>query len=363
MSPARVAVIGHTGRGNYGHQLDQAFVGRDDARIVAVADPDAEGGRAKAAQLGAASHYLDHRELLEKERPDIVVVAPRHLDQHLAPVLDAVAAGAHVYCEKPIAQDLAQADLMVETAREAGVRFGVALPFVHETRFHTLKRLLADGLIGEVLQLKGLCKWDHRGGGQDFLILGVHMADMLRRLAGDPLRCMARVSAGNAPLSRNEVRQGTEGAGLVAGDRIHARYELPGRVIGTIESWRVGLEDRGLQPYRVEIHGTEGILLVRAPYADHSIWHYPLPAILPTGPVWRRIPTDSVPSYGAYHHRAADDFLEAVTKAKDPACSGHDGRAALEMIHAAYHSELSDGPVELPLADRRHPLAIWVDKR
>ena len=39
----RVAIVGHTGRGNYGHFLDLAFVGVEGARIVAVADPDDTG--------------------------------------------------------------------------------------------------------------------------------------------------------------------------------------------------------------------------------------------------------------------------------------------------------------------------------
>lgn len=55
----RVAVVGHTGRGNYGHFLDMAFVGVEGARIVAVADPDAAGRRAVQAKTGAPASYAD----------------------------------------------------------------------------------------------------------------------------------------------------------------------------------------------------------------------------------------------------------------------------------------------------------------
>lgn len=353
----RVGVIGRTGAGNYGHQLDKAFLDDPRSQIVAVADADEAAGAQKAAELGAGAHYADHRRMLEVEKPDIVVVAPRHMDCHQEMVLDSVQAGAHVYCEKPIAQSLAEADTMVEAARTADVRFGVALPFVHEPRFQTVRKFLESGRLGEVVQYRALCKWDHRGGGQDFLILGVHFADMMRRLAGDPTSCFARVSGGGRPLGPEHVESGAEQSGLVAGDAIHASYAFPERITGSIESWRVGIQERPLQPYRLEIRGTRGILVVRAPYADHSLWFYPLPEIIPGGPEWERLATEEIPFYGRYHQFAASDFIDAVRDGRDPACSGSDGRAALEMIHAAYQSELSGGPVALPLDGREHPLA------
>ncbi|MHC4534177.1 MAG: Gfo/Idh/MocA family oxidoreductase, partial [Planctomycetota bacterium] len=78
----RVAVIGRTGKGNYGHGLDVVWKDIDQARVVAVADENAQG-RAKAAErLKAPKAYADYRQMLEKERPQIVSVAPRWLDCH-----------------------------------------------------------------------------------------------------------------------------------------------------------------------------------------------------------------------------------------------------------------------------------------
>ncbi len=51
------------------------------------------------------------------------------------------------------------------------------------------------------------------------------------------------------------------------------------------------------------------------------------------------------------------DFLDALDEDRDPLCSGADGLAALEMIHAAYASQLAGITVPLPLAGRAHPLA------
>jgi len=73
----RVGIVGHTGRGNYGHYLDMAFVGVEGAEVVALADPDEEGRKAAVEKTGAPVGYGDYVEMLEKEKPDIAVLASR----------------------------------------------------------------------------------------------------------------------------------------------------------------------------------------------------------------------------------------------------------------------------------------------
>ena len=86
-SEYRVAVIGRTGRGNYGHGLDVVWNGIDRAQVVAVADQDPKGRAAAAARLKAPSAYADYRRMLEEKCPQIVSVAPRWLDCHRDMVL------------------------------------------------------------------------------------------------------------------------------------------------------------------------------------------------------------------------------------------------------------------------------------
>ena len=103
----RAAIIGHTGHGDYGHEHELIFNGRHDVEVVAVADPD-PAGRAKAAQRCQAQRsYADYREMIEKEKPQLVCVTPRWTDQHHAMASDALRQGAHVYSEKPFTQTLA----------------------------------------------------------------------------------------------------------------------------------------------------------------------------------------------------------------------------------------------------------------
>src|SRR5215207_8225858 len=66
------AVIGHTGAGDYGHGLDLVFKNLPNVRVVAVADKN-ESGREKAkARIGAERAYADYREMLAKEKPNLV---------------------------------------------------------------------------------------------------------------------------------------------------------------------------------------------------------------------------------------------------------------------------------------------------
>src|SRR5687768_4139235 len=70
------AIIGRTGQGDYGHGLDIIFSGRDDIELVAIADPD-ETGRKKAVERSKAPReYADYREMLAKEKPQLVCLAP-----------------------------------------------------------------------------------------------------------------------------------------------------------------------------------------------------------------------------------------------------------------------------------------------
>src|SRR6185295_11800362 len=160
----KAAVIGHTGHGNFGHGLDVIFNDRPGVEVVALSDPDATGRAAAQKRARAGRTYADYREMLEKERPNLVSVAPRWTVQHHAMVSAALAVGAHVFCEKPFTRTLAEADELLALAERAGRRIVVA----HQSRVAPstleLKRSLDAGLIGELLEIRGWGKQDKRAG-------------------------------------------------------------------------------------------------------------------------------------------------------------------------------------------------------
>src|SRR5262249_13608863 len=99
----RVAVIGRTGKGNYGHGLDTVWLKCDRAEVVAVSDENDAGRSAAAKRLGAKSAYTDYREMLAKEKPQIVSVADRWPDCHRDMLIACAEHGANVFLEKPAA--------------------------------------------------------------------------------------------------------------------------------------------------------------------------------------------------------------------------------------------------------------------
>ena len=73
----RVAVIGRTGRGNYGHGLDTVWLHLPEVEIVGVADANEEGRAAAAKRLDAPQAFADYRKLLDETEPDIVSISQR----------------------------------------------------------------------------------------------------------------------------------------------------------------------------------------------------------------------------------------------------------------------------------------------
>src|SRR5947209_4648512 len=174
----RVAVIGRTGRGNYGHGLDVVWKALDNVEVVAVADEDDRGRAAAARRLGAPAAYADYRRMLEKERPQIVSVADRHLDAHRDMVVACAQAGASVFLEKPMARTLAEADAMVAACERHHVKLAIAHQTRYSPRLRRVKELIDSGRLGDLLEMHARGKEDSRGGGQDLMVLGTHLMDL-----------------------------------------------------------------------------------------------------------------------------------------------------------------------------------------
>jgi len=361
----RVAVIGRTGRGNYGHGLDVVWKDIDRAQIVAVADEDAKGRASAAKRLGAPKAYADYREMLEKERLQIVSVAPRWLDCNHDMVLACANAGAHVFLEKPMCQSLEQADEMIAAMEKRNLKLAIA----HQTRYSPalkhVKQAIADGKLGDILELRGRGKEDRRGGGEDLMVLGTHVMDLMRFFGGDARWCFAEVKAGGKLVTANDVRDGAEGIGPLAGDEIHAMYRFDGVTTGYFSTHRAGAG--AAKRFGLEIYGTKGILTMTTG-AVPQIWLVEDPSWRPgeTGAPWKRISSEGFdkpePLSDSGHHFGnrliAEDLIRAIETDSRPRGSMYDGRAALEMILATYESHRLGRAVELPLKNRKHPLSL-----
>ncbi len=366
----RAGVIGATGRGNYGHGLGDTFTALDRTAVAAVADADPAGGAEAARRFGAEAHYRDYREMLARERLDLVAVCPRWTDQRRAMVVAAAEAGVKgIFCEKPFAATLADADAMLEACDRHGVRMVVAhrRAAAHERR---LKQIVDSGEIGEIQVLRGHGKGDHRAGALDLMILGTHILDGMRYVAGsDVAWAHGHVTRDGRAITREDVRTGDEGVGLLAGNRVAAYYVFENGLTAHYESFRgYPADPHDHNRYLgFEVYGTKGIVSVRnSPGGElylhrHDLW-------IPDGATrpWERI---RIPEWEAQEDITlasnliiVRELLAAIDQDREirEVSSGADARAALEMIMAVHESNRLGTRVRLPLANRANPYAAWL---
>lgn len=360
----RIAVIGRTGKGGYGHGLDVVWKEIDNVEIVAVADPDEKGRAAAAKRLGAKNAYADYRAMLEKEKPQIVSVADRHLDEHRNMVVACAQAGASIFLEKPMARTLAEADEMIRTCEMHHVKLAIAHQTRYSPRIARVREMLAAGLLGDLLEVRTRGKEDSRGGGQDMMVLGTHLFDLMRLLAGDPTWCFATVLQNGKPITAADVKPGGEGMGPVAGDFIQATFGLPRGAVGSFGSHRAkfGAGRR----FALSLYGSRGIVQMGTGSLP-PVWYCDDPSWMPgqSKAKWIEVSSNGpgkpetlkAPGLGPGNVWIVRDLIEAIEKDRQPLGSMYDGRAALEMILAVYESQRTAGPVSLPLKSREHPLS------
>jgi predicted dehydrogenase len=365
----KAAVIGHTGRGNYGHELDLIFNDRPNIEVVAVADPDAAGRSKAAARCQALREYDDYRQMLAKEKPDLVCIAPRWTDQHHAIAMAALRAGAHLYLEKPFTQTLEEADDLLAVAGQAGLKIAVAhqMPLAPSIQF--LKNSIKAGVVGDLLQIRAHGKQDSRAGGEDMVVLGTHLFDLIRFLAGDVAWCSARILQKGREVTLQDARLPAENIGPVIGDEIEAQFALANGVMASFTSRAGNRQTAG--HWGLELIGSQGIVKVLADV-------FPNVYVLKSGEwsdngktdQWRRLendPTPSIPpaerSFIPANKRVVDDWLESIRGRREPVCSGLAAMKSLEMIMAVFQAGVSRARVSFPLQNRKHPLRTELKNR
>lgn len=362
----KAAIIGHTGAGDYGHGIERVFAGLPGIEVVAVADPD-EAGRARAkAACGAARDYADYGEMLERETPDLVGIGPRWAGEHHAMALAALRAGAHLYLEKPFTVTLAEADEILRVAKETNRRVAVA----HVTRCAPnvlrLEKALREGLIGDVLEIHVVGQMGARAGGQDMMVLGLHVFDLVRLFAGEVQWCNARIRhRGKEPRVSDAKESPTDRVGPVVGDDIFAQFAM-GSGVNVIYRSRVGIE-KAAGPFGMEIIGSRGVMrLTSGVLPKLSLLAEPSRISTTRSEAWTdwnggvepsaEATFEGLTDYDAAHRRVVRDWLTAIEEKREPMASGERAMKAIEMAHGVFQSGLEGRRVDFPLVQRRHPL-------
>jgi predicted dehydrogenase len=362
----RVGIIGHTGKGNYGHAVDEAFTKISKVQIVAVADPDANGREKAVQRTGAQQAYTDYRDMLAREKLDIVAICPRWIDQHRDMLLAAAQAGCHIYMEKPFCRTLAECDEVTHELDMRHLKLGIAHISQYSPILDTIISIIQAGEIGDVLELRGRGKEDARGGGEDLWVLGSHIFGIMRTIAGgSPQNCTATVHHNGQPITRADVRAGAEGIGLLAGDHVQSTYQFANGITGYFASRRAMAGDP--TRFALQIFGSKGIIETESGYlAPAAILRDSSWSPGRTGKTWEPITSAGIGqaeprrdgNYQGGHIAAIEDLITSIETQRPTRCGAEDARAIIEMIAAVYESQRVGHAVALPLATRVNPLTL-----
>jgi len=352
--PLKAAVIGHTGRGDYGHGLERIFEGRPGIELVAIADPDPIGLERTAKALGGPRSYSNWKLMLEREQPRLVSIAMRHSRLHHEIAMGCLRAGAHIYVEKPFVMFPAEADEVLGEAQQRHRRIGVAHTLRASAAARNLRQALSEGVFGPLLEIRAHGKQDPRAGGEDMIVLGSHLFDLMRMFAGTPVACSARVLHQGRPIRLEDRRTVKDDVGWVAGDDISALFEFPNGVSGSFRSRAEARATSG--PWGLELICAKGAVRFVFDVSPHVF----VRSEMQWGPEgasaqWKPLDPSVIQTVPKSIHPVTD-WLDAIEEGRDPECSGSNGAWAVEMAMGVYESALQGRRVLFPLVNRRHPL-------
>ncbi len=239
-------------------------------QIAALCDSDAAKARALAERMGVDAWYTDIEEMLEFAKPDAVVVCtPNHL--HEIHTLSALAAGAHVIVERPIAMQTAGVIRVLKAAEKAKRNVLVAMNHRFRSDAQAVHKFLRGDELGEIMTIR--CGWNvfraakhqlgwrsrkSESGGGVLMDLGLPMLDLALWIAGRPE--VERVSA-SLHLSGGGQVDELAGVQLYCQRGINIYCDVSWRYVGDGERFfldvQAGKGSASIAPLRVfkELHG------------------------------------------------------------------------------------------------------------
>lgn len=366
MKNYRVAIIGHTGQGNFGHGLDTVWKMLPEQFTVAgVTDLNEKGLPNAVKRTGAEKGFTDVRKMLAELRPDIVAVCPRWINRHHELAMTAAEFNCHIFMEKPFCRTMEEADEVVNTLEMKHLKLAIA----HQSRYSPIlkvaKKLIADGAIGQPLEIRGRGKEDRRGGGEDLWVLGSHVLDLFRAFFGNVKSCRASVLNAGQPAKMSEVVDGNEGLGPLLGGELHAEYTFAD---SPVRGYFSSVRHQGGSPSRfgLQIFGSKGVI--------DFYTNYLTPAFILRDSSWSPGRTDkpweqlssagigqpeTMPDRGMNggNKAAVLDLVQAIEQDRPTRSNADDARASMELILSVYESYRQGATVSLPLQNRKHPLA------
>lgn len=271
--------------------------------------------------------YADYREMLAAQQAELVaVVTPDHL--HREVVEAAIANGARgIFCEKPIATTLADADAIVAAVRAAGVTMNVNYTRRWYPEYVEARRLVRDGTIGRLSQIVL-----EMGGPRAMLFRNhTHGIDIVNFLADSmPTWVWGELERGYEDYGTAYAGDGGNDPATEPGANYYIAYE------NGVRAYLTGAKDTAVTEMSVHLAGSEGrividmsgIRLMRV-HNENPRTQPGVPSILPISPRWSM----------AGMQAAIADLVRAMDEGRDPASPPESARATVAVTQAVLLSQ------------------------
>ena len=334
-----------------------------DVRLVGVCTSRQETAQKAVEHGGYEFGTTDYRELIERDDIHIInCCAPN--DLHKDVLLRSLAAGKHIYCDKPLTMNVAEAQEVMDAVAEAGVVHQMAFQYRFMPAMIRARQLIDEGILGEPMSFRVAylhsgyidpnrpMSWrldKKRGGAGALFDMGSHVLDLVRFLLGD---CREVLATTQTFVKQRPVAKGSsELVDVEVDDIVLVQMKMENGALGTMEASRIatGTND----DLRVEIHGREGAIRFSLMDANwlhvydnrlegepiggmrgfnriETVQRYPEPAAFP-GPKF-------TVGWVRFHIASMYDFLSNVAKGEASPPTLYDGFKVQEIMEAALES-------------------------
>jgi len=333
MKKVRVGVVG-TGRIGKLH-IDNLIKRVQGAEVAAVADIMAENSMEWIKDAGIPNVYTDYKKIIEDDSIEAVFVCSS-TDTHSQIAYDAVTAGKHVFCEKPIDYDLGRIAKVIDAVEKAGVKFQVGFNRRFDRNFKKVHEAVKNGLVGDPHIIRVASRDPApppvsyvKVSGGIFLDMMIHDFDMVRYLSGDEV---VEVYASGAVLIDPAIGE----AGDV--DTALVTLKFAKGALGIIDNSRKAVYG---YDQRVEVFGSKGCIT-----ADNETAN--LTTLYSENGVVREKPLYFfLERYNEAFVEEVNCFINAVLEDKPVPVGAVDGLKPVLIAMAAQKSLITGMPVKL----------------
>lgn len=330
----KVGIIGVGRIGRVHGESISKFV--KNATVKAVADPFLnDDAKAWAASMGIQEAYTDHKKILEDPEIDAVLICAS-TDQHSPLSIEALKAGKHVFCEKPIDHDVEKIKEVLKVVEESGKRYQVGFNRRFDHNFRAVRDAVAAGKIGKQQIIKITSRDPEpppisyvKVSGGIFLDMTIHDFDMVRYLSGSEV---VEVYADGSVTVDPAIGE----AGDV--DTAVITLKLENGATAVIDNCRAACYG---YDQRAEVFGTEGCVAISNDSGSNAVISGK------DGVVAEKPMFFFLERYMAAYAQEVDEFVESIVNGTETPVTAADGLAPVLIGLAAKKSVAEHRPVKI----------------